>query len=128
MDNELGEALEAFQDKTKRADSYYSFTTSDGIVSWRVDDIWYMEEFQHYIHIHSKDKTIKVRGSLEKLEKEFEKYGFIRIHKSYLVSYLYIYSINSNEIVLTNNKKLPLSRGRVEDVKEKFVKYTRRLS
>lgn len=128
IDNELEEALEAFQDKIKRANSYYSFTTSDGIISWRIDDIQYMEVFQHYIHIHNKDKTIKVRGSLEKFEKEFEKYGFIRTHKSYLVSYLHIYSINTNEIVLTDNKKLPLSRGRAEDVKEKFVKYTRRLS
>lgn len=71
IDNELEEALEAFQYKMKKANSYYSFTTSDGIVSWRIDDIQYMEVFQHYIHIHNKDKTIKVRASLEKLEKEF---------------------------------------------------------
>lgn len=128
IDIELVEALEAFQLKMKHAERYYSFTTTEGMVSWRVDDIQYMEVFQHYIYIHKKDRVIKVRNSLNKYEKEFEKFGFIRIHKSYLVSYRHIYSINTNEVVLMNNKKLPLSRNRSEYVKEKFIMFTRRLN
>jgi len=128
IDSELEEALEAFQKIMDNSKNYYSFLTTDGVVIWRVDDIQYMEAFQHYIYIHRKDKNIKVRGSLDKYEKEFGTWGFIRIHKSYLVSYQHIYSINTNEVILTDQKKLPLSRRRNEEVKEKFIEYTRRLS
>ncbi|HBI72781.1 MAG TPA: hypothetical protein DDY59_06280 [Lachnospiraceae bacterium] len=128
IDSELEEALEAFQKIMDSEKNYYSFFTTDGAVLWRVDDIQYMEAFQHYIYIHRKDKSIKVRGSLDKYEKGFGTWGFIRIHKSYLVSYKHIYSINANEVILTDQKRLPLSRRRNEEVKEKFIKYTRRLN
>lgn len=87
-----------------------------------------MEVFKHYIYIHYKEMIFKVRGTLKKFEKEFSKWGFIRIHKSFLVSYRYIYSINNSEVVLNDKSILPLSRNRNKYVKDKLVQYIRSLN
>ncbi len=128
INQELSEALEAFYEIIKNSESNYPFSTKDGTIIWKVEDIQYMEVYQHYVYVHSSDKSIKVRGSLDKFEKEFQKWGYIRIHKSYLVSYKYIYAVNPTEVILTSQMKLPLSRRKNEEVKEKFVEYTRSLN
>ena len=48
-------------------------------------------------------------------------YGFIQIHKSFLVNYKYIFQIRSNEVVMDDGKILPLSKYRAKEVKEKFI-------
>lgn len=125
IDQELPEALNAFSliDKNSHAD--FLFYTKDGTTILNVNEIQYMEVFQHYIYVHCNDRSIKVRGTLGNYEKEFQKWGFIRIHKSYLVSYKYIYSVNPTEIILINRIKLPLSKRKNKEVKEKFINYTR---
>lgn len=125
LDIELLEALEAFQNILDNSKNYYSFSTIDGEVICKIEDIEYMEVFKHYIY---KEMIFKVRGTLKKFEKEFSKWGFIRIHKSFLVSYRYIYSINNSEVVLNDKSILPLSRNRNKYVKDKLVQYIRSLN
>lgn len=127
INQELPEALEAFYGIIKSSESNYPFSTKEGTIIWKVEDIQYIEVYQHYVYVHSSDQSIKVRGSLDTYEKTFQKWGFIRIHKSYLVSYKHIYAINPTEVILTGQMKLPLSRRKNEEVKEKFVEYTRSL-
>jgi Response regulator of the LytR/AlgR family len=127
INQELPEALKAFSVLVKNSFNNYLFSTKEGTIIWNINDILYMEVFQHYIYVHSSNSSIKVRGSLDKYEKEFQKWGFIRIHKSYLVSYKHIYSVNPTEVILMNRMKLPLSRRKNEEVKEKFINYTRGL-
>jgi len=127
MNQELPEALEAFYKIIKSMESNYPFSTKEGTAIWKVEDIQYIEVYQHYVYVHSSNQSIKVRGSLDNYEKTFLKWGFIRIHKSYLVSYQHIYAINPTEVILTGQRKLPLSRRKNEEVKEKFVEYTRSL-
>lgn len=127
INKELPEALDAFYEMIRRSENVYSFSTKEGTVTWKVNDIQYMEVYQHYVYVHCINKNIKVRGSLDQFEKEFQKWGFIRIHKSYLVSFKYIYAVNTNEIVLTSQKKIPLSRRKNDEVKQSLIEYTRSL-
>ncbi|MDF2803188.1 MAG: LytTr DNA-binding domain, partial [Anaerocolumna sp.] len=52
-------------------------------------------------------------------------HGFIRVHSGYLVNYRFIYSVNKGDIVLSNQLSIPLSRHRVESVKQKLQLYAR---
>jgi len=61
-----------------------------------------------------------VCGTMKEYENRLRNSGFIRIHKSYLVNYRYIYSIEINDVRLTCGKILPLSRNRVDEVKKKL--------
>lgn len=114
INKELPEALEAFYEIIKSSESNYSFYTKGGIVIWKVEDIQYIEVYQHYVYVHGSDQSIRVRGSLDNYEKTFQKWGFIRIHRSYLVSYKHVYAINPTEVILTDMIKRPLSRKKIK--------------
>lgn len=76
-----------------------------------ISKIVYFESFRHDIIAHYYDgNTYKVKENLMVLTKKLEKYGFIRIYKSYLVNYRNIYVINSKDLKLDTNEILPISR------------------
>ena len=58
------------------------------------------------------------------MEQKLIPYGFIRIHKSYLVNYRYIKNIQPACVVLDNKKQLPVSRYRLDDIKVEFRRLT----
>ncbi|MBQ4255127.1 MAG: LytTR family transcriptional regulator, partial [Bacilli bacterium] len=60
------------------------------------------------------------------LEDKLKEHGFIRVHKGYLVNYLFIRTIAVHELVLTNNKSLPLSNKRKDEIMEEYLAITRK--
>ena len=70
--------------------------------------------------------TFDARVLMGDLEEKLNDQGFIRIHKGYLVNYLYIRQIGNNEVNLTNNKSLPMSNKRKEEIMEKYLSITRK--
>ena len=52
--------------------------------------------------------------------------GFIRVHRSYLVNYAWILQIKGDQVYLKNcQDKMPLSRGRSEEVKLQYQRLIR---
>ena len=47
--------------------------------------------------------------------------GFLQPHRSYLVNYRYIFSIQKDHLLLDNHEKIPLSRKRVDMIKQQFL-------
>lgn len=85
--------------------------------------IIYIECNDKILKIISHSEIIKIRYRLKDIEIELEKYGFIRIHKGYLVNSKYIYRINkSGEIILESGERLPVSKRRIKEV---FIKLER---
>ena len=70
--------------------------------------------------MHTKAGTFDCYGSLKDYEKQWEKYGFIRTHKSYLVNIWYIYSILKDTIILDGGEEIMLSRSKASEVMKKF--------
>ena len=84
----------------------------------------YVECHNKTLDIYTLQKKIQIEYKLSVLEKHLEQYGFIRIHRGYLVNYRYIYRINKNDIILDNNTILPISRLRRDVILEKFRRLT----
>ena len=60
------------------------------------------------------------------LELKLKVHGFIRVHKGYLVNYLFIRQIGAQELTLTNNKVLPISSKRKDEIMEEYLAITRK--
>ena len=58
-------------------------------------------------------------GKLDEFEKRISMYGFIRIHKSYLVNWIYILSISRYNATLSiyDNIQLPIPKDRYKEIK-----------
>ena len=101
-------------------------TSKSGVTNIVIADIMYIEGNKNYQTIYLKnDTTVEVRLLMSDLEKQLENKGFIRIHKGYLVNNIYIRKIVKNDVMLTNNKILPLAGKRREEIMEKYLSITR---
>lgn len=91
-----------------------------------VKDTLYVEAQLRCCRIRLKEEELIVRSHFSSLEKQLNPCGFIKVHRSYLVNYRYIYRIENQEILLDGGIRLPISRGRIGDVKMEFMIWNRR--
>lgn len=117
----LPKAVEKFFSKMMQENEFHIIKSGAYSKLVRVSDIMYFECSEHRITATSTANSFSFYGSLRALEKEFEVYGFIRIHKNYLVNRKYIFSIDSSTVVLIDSfGTLPLSREKRNIIKSKF--------
>ncbi len=74
-----------------------------------MNDILYIEGFSDYIKIITNTKTIITKHLISSLEETLPRDGFIRIHRSFIVSIQKIESYNA-DIIYIGNKSLPIGR------------------
>ena len=114
--NESNETKIDFFDKTKT----YSF---------KIKDIVYIEGDRNYQKVVLKDKSSQnIRVPLGTLEEKLREYGFLRIHKGYLLNYLYIRSIEGEEVYLTTGISLPMAKKRKDEIMKQYLAISRKNS
>ena len=103
-----------------------SFSFMEGEKKLYTDNLLYVESEKHKLIFLYQEKNLTVYHMYEKLdhiEKKLIPYGFLRIHKSYLVNMRHIYRINNYVVELSTGEELPVPRIRYQAVKQKFVEY-----
>lgn len=125
LEAEIGEIIELFIEQTNQRRNYLFIHDAGSEKKITIEEIIYMQSDDHYVEIFKTNGKELIRKSLNDMEKEYMIYGFIRIHARYLVNYRYIYSIERCTVILTDNKQLPLSRSRVNSVKDSFQMFSR---
>ena len=94
------------------------------LVSIQVSQIEYIEGSRknQLVYMINKESPLCLSQTMQKLEEFLLPKGFLRIHKGYIVNYNYIYMIYEEELMLKSKKRLPVSRRRTKDIKEKYLK------
>lgn len=129
LETELNEVLaDVNAELLKRnAARKFMFQAKSGEVFVDLSLVEYIEIYSHWLIVHLKDnECLECYGSLSNMEHELSNYDFVRTHKSYIVNCKYIYSIEKNQIVLDDKTVIPVSRYKVESVKQKFRSFLRR--
>ena len=85
-----------------------------------ISEITYIEVQKENITIHTLNKTYETKGTMNNIEKEINCSRFYRCHKSFLVNLEHIKSIKQYIAVLENSEKVPISRYRFKDTKDRF--------
>lgn len=78
------------------------------------------------MHTKGADKPVEVVSRMERLEEELAPYGFMRVHKGYLVNYAHIKRLDGQEVTVTGGEKLPLSRRKAPEIKKKYLELGRK--
>ena len=83
-----------------------------------------------YVRLHTADGGAHlVRIPISHLEERWSGYGFIRIHRGYLVSFKHIteFSVTGSvHTVMVDGRSLPVSRRHVRDVRDRILRVGRR--
>ena len=113
--------------KTNSENKKITISSKKETISADMDQVMYIEGNKNYQTFYLKDGSVfDARVLMGDLEIKLKDHGFIRVHKGYLVNYLYIRQIGTNEVSLTNNKILPLSSKRKDDIMEEYLSITRK--
>lgn len=123
--NEAEEALESSAKLYYEKNRVYNVASEIGMISVKVADIMYFDVYSHSVFMHMKNKKIIVKKTLQEVENELSSLGFIRTHKSYLVSFRHIYSVRTGYVTLDNSEVIPMSKHRIKEVKEKMIYFTK---
>ena len=96
--------------------------TENGIENINANNIMYSEAHDHYQYIElDNGNTIKVRTTVSELYATLAKNdGFFRLGSSYIINLRNIKNLTSSEILLYNNKTIPIPRGKHAELKKVF--------
>lgn len=104
------------------------FQTKEGEIILQVKDILYLEAEHNYYNIYCTEGLIyRCRGTLLAMEEAMRKYHFSRVQSAYLINIAQIKQLPSaNVILMTNNKKILISRRRADAFKKDYSTFIRR--
>ncbi|MBC5708858.1 response regulator transcription factor [Hungatella sp. L12] len=119
MERDMLRALRKYQHAAVKKRINYRLKDGFGCQEVLVFDMMYIECWGHSLKFWMADqKHYNVYGSLKPVEEELSKYGFIRIHKNYLVNRQYINEVGSRTVQLCDGTELDLSRSKRRELKE----------
>lgn len=122
--DELQESiLNCIEEINKNKRKYFLIDQNGKIEKIKIDLIKYIEINRKELIIHLVDKNIIYSWkSIAEFDKKLEKYGFFRVHKSFLVNMIYI-DLITNDAVIIGEDKVPVSKYRIKDLKQKFTRF-----
>lgn len=91
-----------------------------------LDKLIYVESKKHILQFHVMENQLEIytmRGTLNELENELAKLGFLRIHQSFLVNIKHIKNMKCYKVILNNDKELIIPKPRYKEVKNLFIAY-----
>lgn len=125
---EIGETVCALLRRLERGQSEsVVFDNGKQVYRLPVQEISFLEIMNQTLTIHLAGGTLCMKYKMNDAERMLAPYGFLRIHKSYLVNYRMIFSIRKESVLLDNGKELPLSRHRYTEVTMAFLERSRRM-
>lgn len=125
FDEEISGVVKSLVEEMQKSSDTFLFKTNDGFNRIKLRDILYFESESNYINLHTKESVYKFRSTVSAIEKELSAKGFIRTHKGFLVNQEHIFSVKSENIVLSNNLVLPIGRTNRDVIKARIMRYMR---
>lgn len=106
------------ESKPSFADEFIYVKNSTDITRINLKDILYMESLGNFTRIHLRDdKRIVTLVGLKQLEQKLPESCFMRIHRSYIINFCHIHTINTDEVRL-GEYSIPIGKS----FKEEFLK------
>ena len=118
------ECMDAVWKRLRLAQVTFHFV--EGEKTLYTDNILYVESRRHKSIFHYMESGMteyQIYSKLDEIEQKLYEYGFLRIHKSYLVNMKHMRRVSNYEAMLDNGECLSVPRLRFQKVKEAYVEY-----
>jgi DNA-binding LytR/AlgR family response regulator len=103
------------------ANDYIFIKTEHNILKVMLDDIYFIEGYKDYLKIHTSDqRPILTLKSMKSMEKILEGRGFVRIHRSYIISVDKIHSLRNGRIKIKETT-LPIGDNYKDEFHDKVL-------
>jgi DNA-binding LytR/AlgR family response regulator len=107
--------------KTDQAAEKYFFVKSNGRYE-KVDfsEVLFIESMQNYVVIHTRERKLITYLTLTGIETRLPNEQFLKVHKSFIVAFSKIESVDGNEITIKDTV-IPISRMLKDEVMQKIL-------
>lgn len=123
LDNELEKMLSDCVHELKGREKHFSFHCPEGEIRLAICDILYFEAEGNYLKLAAADREYRFRDTLSAVEAALSDYGFVRIHKGFLVNQAAVKLLGSDEAGLVNGRQLPIGRSYLETARRRLMRY-----
>lgn len=106
-----------------RRGDFYLIKNRNELTKLEVGNIVYIESFGRKVSAHTEHQIYEHYSNISDEEKNLCSFGFIRVHKSFLVNMKYIEQLQSTKILLKNGRSIPLSKNRYKYAYDEFTKF-----
>ena len=110
----------------RRQASFFVFTSKTNQIRMKSEAIVYVEALRKKEILHTEKEEYELNDGFESVAAELEGFGFIRIHRSYIVNYRFIHSINRTDVELDDGTILPIGRSKHQAVSQEFHRLVQR--
>jgi len=124
--SELMKCLNRAVERCRKEEKALLIEDSGEISKVKISDIYYIDSDGHDTYIHTRDIEIRNRIGIKKMEEELVPFGFFRAHRSYLVNIARIEKITKQEVTVENAVKLPIARGKWEELNKIYLDFYRK--
>jgi len=97
-----GEALPP--DTVSRSNDFITVKADYKLYKINYDDLLYIEGQHEYVTFHTTQRRITALFALKDLEEILPKDMFVRVHKSYIVSFKHIQDLDKSDVTVAGNK------------------------
>ncbi len=101
----------------------FAFKDKNGSHRLRIKEILYFESFAHDLKIVAANENYEFRASMSEIMDELSDFGFMQVHRSYIVNYDQIKSIKYEELIMANGDAIPISRNKRKETREALMRF-----
>lgn len=100
----------------------FVFKVKESTYRLKVKDILYFESFQHNFKVVTTSGSYEFRSNFSKIMDQLSDFGFIQVHRSYVINYNQTKNIDYDKLIMNNDVEIPISRDRRKETREIFLK------
>ncbi|MCP4439144.1 MAG: response regulator transcription factor [Aureispira sp.] len=100
---------------TQTEDTSWFVKDKELLVKLNVVDILYVKAMDNYVNLVTATKKYTIHQTLQKVEEKLLPFGFMRVHRSYLLNLRHIQKIENKQIVVGKDQ-VPLSRSYYQEL------------
>lgn len=102
---------------------YHVIKLKDRILSVPIRDICYIEYVNKRIIYHTVTEDIAERNTLQSVYESVRAHGFYQVHQGFIVNMDKIKVIERDEIILQDDRRVPMSRRNKTELSIKYMKH-----
>ncbi len=101
--------------QAKQQHVYIKVAVDDKQLKLDCNNIIYIESQRNNVVIHCKDADYVTAGPLKRFDEMLMSHGFSKCHNAYLINLSEVEAVQKEEVLLTNDVMLPISRARKKE-------------
>jgi DNA-binding LytR/AlgR family response regulator len=123
LDKDLHNAILDYEDKIRNDRKTYLLKTNEVEKAIALQDIEYFESVKHDVFVQTISHRFKLKRSkdevksIKAIHEMLADSGFIRVHKSFLVNFKFIYAIKRNQVILKDNTIIDMNPHNASEIK-----------